>query len=48
MYREPLNPSARRLEVEDAMFVTLKKNGIVLPESFMYVGDKFHPKFPSK
>jgi len=40
--------NARRLEVEDAMVVTLKKNGIVLPKSFIHVGDNFKPKHPLK
>jgi len=40
--------NARRLEVEDAMVVTLKKNGIVLPTSFTHVGDNFKPKHPLK
>ena len=38
------DPNARRLEVEDVMFLTLKKNGIILPKNFMHVGDNFHPK----
>lgn len=42
------NPSARRLEVEDALFVTLKKAGVVLPQSFFVVGKDFKPKHPSK
>jgi hypothetical protein len=40
------DPSARRLEVEDAMFVTLKKNGIQLPDSFFTIASNFNPKFP--
>ncbi len=36
--------NARRIEVEDAMALTLKKNGIILPPSFMHVGDNFKPK----
>ena len=40
------DPHAQRLEVEDAMFVTLKKNGIELPESFFTVAANFHPKQP--
>jgi hypothetical protein len=38
--------NVRRLNVEDAMIVTLKKNGIVLPLAFVHVADGFHPKFP--
>jgi hypothetical protein len=40
------DPNARRLEVEDAMAVTLKKNGIELPDSFFTVASGFKPKFP--
>jgi hypothetical protein len=40
------DPNASRLEVEHAMIVTLKKNGIVLPQSFMTVNKDFKPKFP--
>ena len=39
-------PSAPRLEVEHAMILTLKDNGITLPKSFMHVGDNFKPKHP--
>jgi hypothetical protein len=42
------DPKATRLEVEHAMIVTLKKNGIVLPTSFMHVADSFKPKHPPK
>jgi hypothetical protein len=42
------NPDARRLEVEDAMFVTLKKNDIILPKSFMTVMKDFKPKNPPR
>jgi len=42
------DPKAGRLEVEHAMIVTLKKNDIILPQSFMHVADKFKPKFPPK
>lgn len=41
-------PNAGRLEVEHAMIVMFKKNGIVAPQSFMHVADKFHPKLPLK
>ena len=37
------NPNAPRLEVEDALAVTLKKNGIELPDSFFTVGSNFKP-----
>ena len=42
------DPHALRLEVEHAMIVTLKKNGITLPWSFMHVNDNFRPKHPPK
>ena len=42
------NPHAPRLEVEDAMAVTLKKNGIELPTSFYTVASGFRPKHPPK
>ena len=41
------DPNAQRLDVEDAMAVTLKKNGIELPHSFFTVGRNFKPKYPS-
>ncbi len=37
-----------RLEVEHAMLLTLKRNGIVLPKTFMTVGNKFKPKHPAR
>ena len=37
---------AMRLEVEHAMALTLKRNGINLPSSFMHVADEFRPKQP--
>lgn len=40
------HPDDPHLEVEDAMFVTLKKNHIELPDSFYTVAKDFHPKFP--
>ena len=40
------NPNAKPLQVEIAMIVTLKNNGIILPKSFMHVGDSFQPKYP--
>jgi len=42
------DPNARRLEVEDAMAVTLKKNGIELPQAFFTFASNFHPKLPPK
>jgi hypothetical protein len=36
------HPNDPRLEVEDAMFVTLQKNGIELPDSFYTVNSNFH------
>lgn len=39
---------AVRLHVEHALFVTLKKNGIVLPNTIMTVMKDFKPKFPLK
>lgn len=44
--RSEKDPNARRLEVEDAMYVTLKKKGIELPTSFFTVLANFHPKYP--
>src|SRR5512141_1470461 len=40
------DPNAARLEVEHAMIMTLKHDGIVLPKSFMHVMDGFKPKHP--
>ena len=40
------DPRAVRLEVEDAMAVTLKRNGIELPVSFYTVASGFRPKLP--
>jgi hypothetical protein len=37
------DPSTRRIQVEDAMAVTLKKNGIELPPSFFTVMSGFKP-----
>jgi len=42
--RAAVDPNARRLEVEDAMFVTLKANNIQLPDSFFAVMKDFKPK----
>jgi hypothetical protein len=40
------HPNDPRLEVEDAMYATLDKNGIKLPDSFYSVGKNFKPKHP--
>ena len=40
--------SAVRLEVEHAMLITLKRNDMILPKSFMAVGKDFKPKHPPK
>jgi hypothetical protein len=37
-----------RLDVEDAMAVTLKRNGIELPNGFYTVTNNFRPKLPPK
>lgn len=42
------DPNAARLEVEDAMVVTLAKNGIEVPDAFFTVAANFHPKLPPK
>ncbi len=46
------DPSAHRLEVEDAMLVTLKKNNIPLSQDFIRhfraVNSSFQPKHPSQ
>ena len=42
------DPRAPRLEVEDAMVVTLKKNNIRLPLGFYTVASGFRPKYPPK
>jgi len=42
------NPKDPRVEVEDAMFVTLQKNHIDLPDSFFTVAKDFKPKHPLK
>ncbi len=42
--RAEKDPTAHRLEVEDAMAVVLKKNGIELPQSFFTVNKNFKPK----
>jgi hypothetical protein len=40
------HPNDPRLEVEDAMFLTLQKNHIPLPDSFFTVASNFKPKLP--
>jgi hypothetical protein len=40
------DPNAQRVEVEDALFATLKKSGIELPDSFFTVASSFRPKYP--
>jgi hypothetical protein len=42
--RAAKDPKARRLEVEDAMAVTLQANHIELPDSFFTVNKDFKPK----
>lgn len=42
------NSNSPRIEVEDAMAVTLQKNHIDLPDSFYKVASDFHPRFPPK
>ncbi|HEY6618958.1 MAG TPA: hypothetical protein VIY68_05390 [Steroidobacteraceae bacterium] len=50
--RAAQDPSAHRLEVGDAMLVTLKKNNIPLSQDFIKafraVNNGFRPKFPPK
>ena len=40
------NPKDPRIEVEDVLFITLKKNHIDLPDSFFTVAKNFKPKYP--
>jgi hypothetical protein len=40
------DPKAQRIEVEDAMAVTLQANHIDLPDSFFTVASNFKPKLP--
>jgi hypothetical protein len=42
------DPSAHRLEVEDAMAITLKRNGAVVPDAFFTVASGFRPKHPPR
>ena len=44
--RQESNPNARPVEVEDAMALTLRRNGIELPDSFFTVNANFRPKHP--
>ena len=46
--RAESDANAPRLEVEDALAVTLKRNGIELPKSFYSVNANFRPKLPPK
>jgi hypothetical protein len=44
------DPNAHRLEVEDAMLITLKKNNIPMPQDFIRdfraINSNFRPKYP--
>ncbi len=40
------NPRARRLDVDDVMYVTLERNGIALPEGFRPAAMQFKPTLP--
>ena len=40
------NPNARRLELEDVLYVTMERNGIALPKTFRPTAANFRPKFP--
>ena len=42
------NPNVTRIEVEHVIILTLQKNGIELPKTFMSVGNNFKPKRPLK
>lgn len=46
--RHAKDHDARRLAVEDVMFVMLKKNDIILPQSFFAVASGFKPKHPTQ
>lgn len=41
------DPNAAGIEVEDAMAVTLKKNGVPVPPEFFTVASNLKPKYPS-
>jgi hypothetical protein len=40
--------NTQRVEVEDAMAITLRKLGIELPDSFFTVNKNFRPTLPGK
>lgn len=40
------NPKARRLEVEDVMYTTLERSGIILGNTFRPSASNFHPQQP--
>ena len=42
------DPKATRLEVEHAMILTLRKNDIELPKSYMQVMGNFKPQYPEQ
>jgi len=42
------DPRARRLAVEDVMYVTLERNGIKLPAGFRPAATNFHAKLPPR
>ena len=42
------DPNAQRIEVEDALCVTLQKNGIEVPDTFYTVLSNFRPRLPLK
>jgi hypothetical protein len=44
--RAETDGNSARLEVEDALAVTLKRNSIDLPKTFYTVNTKFRPKLP--
>ena len=48
--RAERDPKAHRLEIEDAMLVTLKKNNIPMSRTFVHgfraINNNFHPKYP--
>jgi hypothetical protein len=41
-------PNAQRIEIEDALAVTLEKNGNKLPDGFYTIASNFRPKLPPK
>jgi len=42
------DPSAQRIEVEDAMAFTLQRNGIEVPDNFYTILSNIKPKHPSQ